>query len=148
MSRPLFRREAIEHRAKARAAGRVLAWRDRLAARAFIVLLTAVVASAAASYVLRVEESTSGTATRGATGDLVLLLPIGVARRLAVGQPVRIGAATTRISALAAPRTVDDVTYAVAHAPSPVGPVTVPATVRVVLARHRLAIAIVPALGR
>lgn len=148
MSRTLFREEAVAYRARAKTSGHVLAWRDRLAARTFVALLVALAGSVAASYAIRVEESTTGTGSRGPNGEVVLLLPIGAAARLAVGEQVRIGDATTRVSAVDAPRTEGGVTYAVARAPMPSRPVTLPGTARVVLARHPLVVSIVPALGR
>lgn len=148
--RPLFRPTAVEHRARARTTGRVLAWRDVRAARAFTALLALLALSVAGAALVPVEESATGTVYVGqGRGDAVVLLPIGAAARLKVGQAARVTIdreIATRVTAVEAPRTENGVTYAVARVTIPAGGAAKGKAV-VVLARHPLAVALLPSLG-
>lgn len=144
--KPLFRQVVVEHHAKGKGAGRVFRWRDRVAARAFVALVVLVAATVLASFALKVEESTRGTASPGGGGS-VLLLPVGAAHRLRPGLDVRIGTGSrtvrARLASVGEPVRRDGVTYAVAHVP-----VAVSGDAVVVLARRPLAVALVPGLAR
>jgi len=142
----LFRQAVVEHRAKGKEAGKVFAFRDRLASRVLALLVVLVLGSVAASCVVTVEESTRGAAT--AAGDeSVLLLPVGAIGRLHAGLPVRIttGGRTVRarLSAVDGPVRRDGTTYAVARVP-----VAVSGSAVVVLGRASLAAVLVPGLAR
>ena len=143
--RPLFRQAVVEHRAKGKAAGRVFVGRDRTAARAFLALLALVAATVALSFGLRIEQSTSGSASPAGDGS-VLLLPVGSASRLRPGLDVRIdtGSRTVRarVSSVGEPVQRDGVTYAVARVP-----VAVTGDAVVVLARRSLAATLLPGLA-
>ena len=144
--RPLFRQAVIEHRAKGKGAGRVFAWRDRTARRAFAALVALLAATVGAAFGIRVDQSTHGTASASGTGS-VLLLPVGAADRLRPGLDVRIDTGTrtvrSRVSSIGEPVRRDGTTYAVAHVP-----VAATGDAVVVLDRRSVAATLLPGLGR
>lgn len=88
--RPPFRPEVLEHRARGRTAGRVLPI-GGTTTLAFRLLMTAVGASLALSFVISANQSTSGDALVVGDGSrAVLVLPVGSQPRLRTGLPVRL----------------------------------------------------------
>lgn len=89
--RPLFRPEAVEHHARGLVTNRrQLDLSNKTTTRAFYGLLLLIALALFAALSIEANESARGAAESDDQGNVVVLVPIGAAQRLRLGQPVTI----------------------------------------------------------
>lgn len=94
---PIFRPEALEHRASQRGPGDVVRVAPRWTSWAFYGLIALFVSSLVAASLIEIDRYATGTTTTDPQGRVVVLLPASLAADVAQGRPVDLGAETARV---------------------------------------------------
>ena len=93
----IFRREALEHRARQRGPGDVLRVAPRWTTAAFYVLIGLFAMAMMAGVVIKIDLYAGGITATDAEGRLVVLLPAALAPDVARGRPVELQDARARV---------------------------------------------------
>ena len=88
---PLFRPEALEHRARQRGPGDVIRVAPRWTGAAFYALLALFSGALIAGLTIEIDRYALGTTATDDRGRLVLLLPAALAPQVVTGDPVELG---------------------------------------------------------
>src|SRR5688572_4386308 len=97
---PLFRTEALEHRARAQTEGDVVRWGPRWTGWAFWLLLTLVVAAVVAGSTIRIGRYATGPTIQSPDGRVAVVIPEASAGGIAPGDPVELGETSAEVTSI------------------------------------------------
>ena len=99
---PLFRPEALEHRARAQTEGDVVRWGPRWTGWAFWLLLALVVVAVVAGSTIRIPRYAGGPTIQSPDGRLAIVVPEALAGEIAPGDRVELGNTSAEVTSLSA----------------------------------------------